>query len=161
MDEWVTSTARKCRCTHPLSFERADRELCFDRIDPNCGMPETNLHFPKADVAAYVASWDRGPLRGDAGRAGRRQALGLQRSRSSAKGTTRTRRRRPRNTASWARAWSTCIPITLIQNARTSGGGIVTMVPTQAITVGPVETWKAEKVSIWQAGTHDNPFGSG
>ncbi|MHC4541821.1 MAG: hypothetical protein ACYS74_18900, partial [Planctomycetota bacterium] len=28
-----------------------------------------------------------------------------------------------------------------------------------AITVGPVETWKAEKVSIWQAGTHDNPFG--
>jgi glucosamine-6-phosphate deaminase len=25
--------------------------------------------------------------------------------------------------------------------------------------VGPVETWKAEKVSIWQAGTHDNPFG--
>ena len=33
------------------------------------------------------------------------------------------------------------------------------MVPTQAATVGPVETWKAEKVSIWQAGMHDNPFG--
>ncbi|HPC60453.1 MAG TPA: glucosamine-6-phosphate isomerase, partial [Verrucomicrobiota bacterium] len=30
---------------------------------------------------------------------------------------------------------------------------------TQAISVGPVETWKAEKVSIWQAGNHDNPFG--
>jgi glucosamine-6-phosphate deaminase len=28
-----------------------------------------------------------------------------------------------------------------------------------AISVGPVETWKAEKVSIWQAGNHDNPFG--
>jgi glucosamine-6-phosphate deaminase len=36
---------------------------------------------------------------------------------------------------------------------------VVTGVPTKAITVGPVETWKAEKVSIWQAGTHDNPFG--
>ena len=24
---------------------------------------------------------------------------------------------------------------------------------------GPSETWKAEKVSIWQAGNHDNPFG--
>jgi glucosamine-6-phosphate deaminase len=35
----------------------------------------------------------------------------------------------------------------------------VTNVPTQAISVGPVETWKAEKVSIWQAGAHDNPFG--
>jgi glucosamine-6-phosphate deaminase len=50
-------------------------------------------------------------------------------------------------------------PITLIQNARTSGGGVVQNVPGQAITVGPVETWKAEKVSIWHAGTHDNPFG--
>jgi glucosamine-6-phosphate deaminase len=50
-------------------------------------------------------------------------------------------------------------PMTIIQNARTSGGGIVTNVPTQAISVGPLETWKADKVSIWQAGAHDNPFG--
>ena len=50
-------------------------------------------------------------------------------------------------------------PMTIIQNARTSGGGVVTDVPTQAVTVGPVETWQAEKVSIWHAGTHDNPFG--
>ena len=50
-------------------------------------------------------------------------------------------------------------PVTVMQNARTSGGGVVTGVPTQAITVGPVQTWQAEKVSIWQAGTHDNPFG--
>ncbi len=50
-------------------------------------------------------------------------------------------------------------PMTLIQNARTSGGGVVQNVPDQALTVGPVETWKAEKVSIWHAGTHDNPFG--
>ena len=33
------------------------------------------------------------------------------------------------------------------------------MVPQRAITVGPQETWKAEKVSIWHAGTHDNPLG--
>ena len=50
-------------------------------------------------------------------------------------------------------------PITILQNARTSGGGYVSTVPSQACTVGPVETWKADKVSIWQAGTHDNPFG--
>ena len=49
--------------------------------------------------------------------------------------------------------------MTLIQNARTSGGGVVQNVPCQAVTVGPVETWKAQKVSIWHAGTHDNPFG--
>jgi len=50
-------------------------------------------------------------------------------------------------------------PITLIQNARTSGGGVVQNVPGQALTVGPAETWQAEKVSIWQVGTHDSPFG--
>ena len=50
-------------------------------------------------------------------------------------------------------------PMTMIQNARTSGGGVVQNVPDQAVTVGPVETWQAETVSIWQAGTHDNPFG--
>ena len=50
-------------------------------------------------------------------------------------------------------------PLTIAQNARTSGGGNISLVPTQAITVGPAETWKAEKVSIWHAGRHDNPFG--
>jgi glucosamine-6-phosphate deaminase len=50
-------------------------------------------------------------------------------------------------------------PMTVIQNARTSGGGYVAMVPSHAATVGPVETWKSERVSIWHAGMHDNPFG--
>ncbi|HRP04005.1 MAG TPA: glucosamine-6-phosphate isomerase, partial [Opitutaceae bacterium] len=40
-------------------------------------------------------------------------------------------------------------PVTLAQNARTSGGGNISIVPTCAITVGPVETWLAEKASIW------------
>ena len=49
--------------------------------------------------------------------------------------------------------------MTIMQNSRTSGGGRLSEIPTQATTVGPVETWKSEKVSIWQAGNHDNPFG--
>ncbi len=49
--------------------------------------------------------------------------------------------------------------MTLIQNARTSGGGVVSSIPTQAVTVGPIETWKSDKVSIWHAGNHDNAFG--
>ncbi|MCK5737474.1 MAG: hypothetical protein KAH21_13400, partial [Spirochaetaceae bacterium] len=39
------------------------------------------------------------------------------------------------------------------------GGGVVTNIPPKAFTVGPVETWKSEKVSIWHPGWHDNPFG--
>lgn len=50
-------------------------------------------------------------------------------------------------------------PVTIVQNARTSGGGNVNMVPTHACTVDPEETWNAEKVSIWHPGHHDNPFG--
>jgi glucosamine-6-phosphate deaminase len=50
-------------------------------------------------------------------------------------------------------------PLTVAQNARTSGGGNISLVPTHALSVGPVETWGAEKVSIWHAGMHDNPFG--
>ena len=49
--------------------------------------------------------------------------------------------------------------MTITQNARTSGGGNIALVPTHAVTVGPVETWQSEKVSIWHAGHHDNPFG--
>ena len=44
-------------------------------------------------------------------------------------------------------------------NARTSGGGVVQSAASQALNVGPLETWKAEKVSIWQAGNNDSPFG--
>ena len=50
-------------------------------------------------------------------------------------------------------------PITLIQNARTSGGGTVQNVPNAAVTVGPMQTWKAKQISIWHPGHHDNPFG--
>ena len=50
-------------------------------------------------------------------------------------------------------------PMTIIQNARTSGGGYVPLVPLTAATVGPKETWKSRRVSIWHPGHHDNPFG--
>ena len=59
MDEWFDdATGREVPVTHPLSFERADRELCFNRIGRQLRMPETNLHFPKGDTTAYRASWD-------------------------------------------------------------------------------------------------------
>ena len=157
MDEWYEN-GREVPVTHPLSFERADRELCFDRIRPDLRMPESNLHFPKADVAAYVASWDTARCAVMQGGQGdikhwafndplRRDGLYVD---------------RPPTPAEY-RALSTRVvdlhPVTLAQNARTSGGGNITLVPMQAITVGPIQTWRAEKVSIWHAGTHDNPLG--
>ena len=156
MDEWLGEDGREVPTTHPLSFERADRELCFDKIER--AIPEENLHFPAADTAAYRDSWD-----------GVRCAV-MQGGQGDIKHWAFNDP--PRREGDYAdappspekyRKLATRIvelhPITLAQNARTSGGGNITLVPQKAITVGPVETWQAEKVSIWQAGTHDNPFG--
>ncbi|MBI3851205.1 MAG: glucosamine-6-phosphate isomerase [Verrucomicrobia bacterium] len=157
MDEWYLD-GREAPPDHPLSFERADRELCFNRIKPELAMPDENLHFPKADTAIYRKSWD-----------GVRCAV-MQGGQGDIKhwafndpprreGKYRFNPPAPREYRKLTTRVVELHPITIAQNARTSGGGNITLVPTKAITVGPVETWKADKVSIWQAGTHDNPFG--
>lgn len=157
MDEWVLD-GREVSEDFPLSFARTDRQLLFDRIRPDLRMPEANIHFPKADVSEYIASWKQARcvvMQGGQGEVKhwafndppRRQA---------------PYDKHPPSPAEYRKLATRIVdlhPMTIIQNARTSGGGVVTNVPTQAISVGPVETWQAEKVSIWHAGQHDNPFG--
>lgn len=157
MDEWFLD-GREAPLDHPLSFERADRELCFERIERRLRMPDTNLHFPKADVAPYIASW-RGVrcavMQGGQGEV-KHWAFNDPFPRTGRWADA------PPSVAEYRQLSTRVVdlhPMTLIQNARTSGGGNVALVPWQAITVGPVQTWQAEKVSIWHAGTHDNPFG--
>ncbi len=158
MDEWFLD-GREMPPTHPLSFERADRELCFSRIEKKLRMPDANLHFPKANTAPYRQSWG----------AGIRCAV-MQGGQGDVKHWAFNDP--PQRTGKWKDAPTTTTeylklttrvvklhPLTVAQNARTSGGGNIALVPTMAISVGPVETWQAEKVSIWQAGQHDNPFG--
>lgn len=157
MDEWFLD-GKEMLANHPLSFEKADREMCFNKIRKELVMPDKNLHFPKANTAAYQKSWD-----------GVRCAV-MQGGQGDIKHWAFNDP--PKREGKWKnsppppaeyRKLTTRVvdlhPITIAQNARTSGGGNITLVPTKAITVGPVETWKADKVSIWQAGTHDNPFG--
>jgi glucosamine-6-phosphate deaminase len=157
MDEWVVD-GKEVAADHALSFERADRALCFDRIRPELRMPEANLHFPKIDLTDFKASWDRVRclvMQGGQGEV-KHWAFNDPVRRQGAY------RDAPPSPAEYRELETRVVdlhPITLIQNARTSGGGVVQNVPSQALTVGPVETWKAEKVSIWHAGTHDNPFG--
>jgi len=158
MDEWVLD-GKEVPVTHPLSFERADRELCFDRIAPHLRMPEKNLYFPKADTTAYRQSWSSGVrcvvMQGGQGEV-KHWAFNDPLRRSGAHQAA------PPPASEYRQLTTRVVelhPMTIIQNARTSGGGVVSAVPTQAITVGPVETWQAEMVSIWHAGNHDNPFG--
>ena len=157
MDEWYENGAEVAP-THPLSFERADRELCFDRIDPKLAMPSSHLHFPKADTTAYRASWEGVRcvvMQGGQGEIKHWAFNDPPRREGVYKQSPPT----PEEYRQLTTRVVDLHPVTLVQNARTSGGGNLAGVPKRALSVGPVETWKAEKVSIWHAGNHDNPFG--
>jgi glucosamine-6-phosphate deaminase len=156
MDEWIED-GRPVPTDHPLSFAKADMELCFNRIRRDLVMPRDQIHFP-TDLATYSASFDA------------IRCVVMQGGQGEVKHWAFNDP--PRRDGQWIdeppppaeyRKLTTRItdlhPMTVIQNARTSGGGYVPQVPTQAATVGPVETWKAERVSIWHPGHHDNPFG--
>ncbi len=158
MDEWYAD-GKEVDATHPLSFEKADRDLCFSRIDRKLRMPEENLHFPKADTAAYIRSWESGircaVMQGGQGDV-KHWAFNDPFKRE---GSYKDNPPSPEEFRKLSTRVVDLHPVTCMQNARTSSGGVVTGIPMQAITVGPVQTWMSEKVSIWQAGTHDNPFG--
>jgi glucosamine-6-phosphate deaminase len=158
MDEWVAEDGTAMPASHPLSFARADHALCFDRIRPELRMPEANLLFPIGDLAAYSRTYDEircAVMQGGQGDVKHWAFNDPPRRKGEYKDT-------PPSPAEYRRLPARVTdlhPMTVMQNARTSGGGQLSLVPTRAATVGPVETWKADKVSIWQAGPHDNPFG--
>jgi len=158
MDEWFLD-GREAPRTHALSFEKADRELCFNRIRRDLVMPDANLHFPKADTAAYRKTWNSGVrcavMQGGQGDV-KHWAFNDPPRR---KGKHKDQPPAPAEFRALGTRVVELHPLTIAQNARTSGGGNISLVPTQAISVGPLETWQAEKVSIWHAGNHDNPFG--
>ncbi len=157
MDEWVVD-GKEAPIDFPLSFARADMELCFNRIRPELAMPKENLHFPGADPAEFIASWSQARclvMQGGQGEV-KHWAFNDPLRREPPYAETPPP---PEEYRKLATRVVELHPITLIQNARTSGGGVVQNVPSQAVTVGPQETWKAEKVSIWHGGMHDNPFG--
>jgi len=158
MDEWFLD-GKEVPITHPLSFAKADMELCFNRIRPELRMPEGNIHFPvAAHLKSYTDSFDLVDCavmqggQGDVKHWAFNDPFKREGKYADAPPSAEEFRKLPARRVDLH-------PITLAQNARTSGGGYVVGVPTQALTVGPVETWKSEKVSIWHAGNHDNPFG--
>ena len=121
MDEWYMD-GREARPTHPLSFERADRELCFNRIRPELVMPDSQLHFPKADTAAYRRSWATGVrcavMQGGQGDV-KHWAFNDPPRRQG------KYRNAPPSPAEWRKLQTRVVelhPLTIAQNARTSGG---------------------------------------
>jgi glucosamine-6-phosphate deaminase len=155
MDEWV-NRGREVPPSHPLSFEKADRELCFNRISSELAYGSKS-HFPKANTASYRKSWDGVRCVVMQGGQGDIKHWAFN---DPPKREADTRNAPP---SAGIRALQTRMvdlhPITIAQNARTSGGGNITLVPPGGWTVGQSRHGKAEKVSIWHAGKHDNAFG--
>ena len=158
MDEWYADGS-EVSVTHPLSFARADLELCFNRIDSRLRMPDRNIHFITAKgMAEYTATYDTARcliMQGGQGEVKHWAFNDPPRREGKYKDA-------PPSPAEYRQLATRVVdlhPMTIIQNARTSGGGVVSAVPSRALSVGPVETWKSEKVSIWHPGWHDNPFG--
>jgi len=147
MDEWYLD-GKELPISHPLSFARADMELMINRIDKKLRMPKENIEsYNKARCVVMQGGqgetkhWAfNDPVK----REGRFTE-------------------EPPSPAEFRKLTTRVVelhPMTLMQNARTSGGGIVSNIPSKAVSVGAAETWKAEKVSIWHPGWHDNSFGT-
>ena len=157
MDEWIVD-GKAAGLDFPLGFAKADLDLCFNRIDKKLRMPKENLHFPTENPAAYSKTFDQFrcvTMQGGQGET-KHWAFNDPVKREG------KYKNNPPTPAEYLKKGARVVelhPITLIQNARTSGGGTVQNVPSAAVSVGPKETWKAEKVSIWHPGHHDNPFG--
>ena len=157
MDEWLEN-GQPVTPEHPLSFAKCDNELCFDRIDKRLALPEANKHFPTGDLAAFSNSFDQvrcAIMQGGQGEI-KHWAFNDPLPREGAYADA------PPTPEEYRQLGTRIVklhPVTIMQNARTSGGGNVNLVPTDAVTVGPKETWKSDCVSIWHPGHHDNPFG--
>ena len=159
MDEWVDdATGQPVGTDHPLSFAKADMELCVNRIDKRLAMPKQNIHFPTGDLDAYSRSYDAVRCVVMQGGQGEVKHWAFN-DPPQRKGRYKESPPTPEEYRKLKTRIVDLHPMTVIQNARTSGGGYVAGVPRRACSVGPVETWKADRVSIWHAGNHDNPFG--
>ncbi len=157
MDEWFVD-GKELSEDHPLSFAREDKKLCFELIDKKLKMPESNMHFPKADTSEYIKSWKGvrcAVMQGGQGDVKHWAFNDPVRREGKYKDQPPT----PEKYRKLSTRVVDLHPTTVAQNARSSAGGMIKSVPTKAITVGPVQTWQAEKVSIWHPGSHDNPFG--
>ncbi len=158
MDEWYEG-GEAMSPDNPLSFAKADMDLCFSRIDKHLRMPEENIHFLNHENRAeYTASFDSFKCLVMQGGQGEVKHWAFN-DPPKREGKYKDSPPSPEEFRKQSARVVDLHPMTIIQNARTSGGGVVSRIPEKALTVGPVETWKAEKVSIWHPGWHDNPFG--
>lgn len=158
MNEWVVG-GKEIDKSHSLSFAKADSDLLLNLIRKDLRMPVENIHFPSVfGLSGFMDSFRQFTCMVIQGGQGEVKHWAFN---NLPKRVAPYLEEPP--TPEVYRKQSTRImdmhPMTIIKNARTSGGGVVSNVPIQALSVGHVETWLSKRVSIWHAGLHDNQFG--
>ncbi|MCD6343085.1 MAG: hypothetical protein J7L76_04815 [Spirochaetaceae bacterium] len=158
MDEWYVN-GREISDKHPISFNKTDMDMCFSKIDKKLKMPDENIHLLKADnIDEYSKSFDSIRCLVMQGGQGDTKHWAFN-DPVERKGEYKDNPPSPEVYRKMKTRIVNLHPLTIVQGARMAGGGVIHSIPTTAITVGPVETWKSKKVSIWHPGYHDNPFG--
>src|SRR5947207_7839746 len=123
MDEWAID-GREVPEDFPMSFALADKQLCFNRIRRELRMPEGQLHFPTAKPEAYTKSYDQVRcvvMQGGEGEVKHWAFNDPPRRDGRYKDS-------PPPPAEYRKLATRVVdlhPMTIIQNARTSGGGVV------------------------------------
>jgi glucosamine-6-phosphate deaminase len=157
MDEWVVD-GKDVGIDYPYSFRKVNVDGWISRIRPELLMPADHIFFPSSDNTEYIRSWSYARpmvIQGGQGEVKHWAFNDPVKREGKYKDT-------PPSPEEYRKLTTRVVelhPITIMQNARTSGGGTVQNISPVAASVGPAETWKAEKVSIWHGGIHDNPFG--
>ena len=157
MDEWMID-GKAADMDFPLGFAKADMDMCFNKIREELKMPMKNMYFPTEDPTEYIDSWSKARCLLMQGGQGETKHWAFN-DPLKREGKYKDNPPTPEEYRQLSTRQVELHPITLMQNARTSGGGTVQNVPSSAVTVGPVQTWQSEKISIWHPGHHDNPFG--
>ena len=55
MDEWANEADVSVWISDPMSFAKADMDLCLNRIHRRLRPPDSHLHFPTGDLADTAA----------------------------------------------------------------------------------------------------------
>jgi len=161
MDEFVGPDGKAIDMNHPLSFKRADLELCFNRIEPALRMPDSHLFFPTEDIPAYTAPWEDAGIEWDTTQGGQGNEKHFAfNDPLEAKNDFALRPPTVEEFSALRTRIVNLHPGTIRQDARHSCAGEEWLIPRQAVTVGPYEVLgRSRRISIWHPGHHDNAFG--
>lgn len=161
MDEFIGPNGRAIDVENPLSFKRANLELCFGRIRPELRMPDGHLFFPAEDTAAYNRVWEDTNMECDStqGGQGNTKHFAFNDPLKMAGDFSHV----PPSVERFAALPTRIVnlhPATVIQDARHSCAGEEWLIPDRAVTVGPKEVLgRSKHLSFWHPGHHDNGFG--